>query len=97
MMRCRYDVENWVKQTLDERSKVLRAFRMLPFYVCDYPTDTNFFLVRVKDSARVYESLRSQGILVDDCSMQPALTGCLRITIGAPHENSALLGALRKM
>lgn len=97
VMRRRYDVENWVKQTLDERSKVLRAFRMLPFYVCDYPTETNFFLVRVKDAARVYASLRSQGILVDDCSMQPALSDCLRITVGAPHENSALLGALRKM
>lgn len=97
MLRRRYDVENWVKQTLDERFKVLRAIRMLPFYVCDFPTETNFILVRVKNAAQVYDSLLSQGILVDNCSLHDSLTDCLRITIGAPHENSALLGALRKM
>ena len=97
MIRRRYDVENWVKQTLDERLKVLRALRLLPFYVCDFPTETNFILVRVEEAERIYASLRSQGILVDNCSVHGCLSDCLRITIGAPHENSALLSALRKM
>jgi len=97
ILRRRYDVEDWVKQTLDERFKVLRALRLLPFYECDFPTETNFILVRVKEADRIHAALRSQGILVDNCSQRDRLSGCLRITIGAPHENSALLAALRKM
>ncbi len=40
--------------------------------------------------------MRSRGVLVKDVSrMHPVLAGCLRMTVGAPEENDALLAALR--
>ena len=97
ILRRRYDVENWVKQTLDERGKVQRALRQLPFFVRDFPSETNFLLLQVENATHIHQTLLSEGILVEDCSHIKGLTDCLRITIGAPHENSALLGALRKI
>lgn len=91
----RYDVENWVKQIVNERAKVVRAVRQLPFYIADYPTDANFFLVKLQDARRIYEYLVEQGIVVRDRSRVRLCGDCLRITIGLPGENSQLLAALR--
>lgn len=92
----RYDVENWVKQIVSERAKVVRAVRQLPFYIADYPTDANFFLVKLQGARRIYEYLVAQGIVVRDRSRVRLCGECLRITIGLPGENSELLAALRK-
>lgn len=91
----RYDVENWVKQIVNERAKVVRAVRQLPFYIADYPTDANFFLVKLQDARRIYKYLVEQGIVVRDRSRVRLCGDCLRITIGLPGENSQLLAALR--
>ena len=40
-------VDEWVKNILQERSKVMAAFLDLPITVKVYPTDANFFLVRL--------------------------------------------------
>ncbi|MEO6689273.1 MAG: histidinol-phosphate transaminase, partial [Dokdonella sp.] len=54
----------------------------------------NFLLVRFDDSHAAFERLLAAGILVRDFSAQPGLANCLRITIGKPDENDALLAAL---
>jgi histidinol-phosphate aminotransferase len=36
-------------------------------------------------------------VLVRDCSSWPRLEGCLRITIGTPEEDDALLAALEEV
>ncbi|MNC97727.1 Histidinol-phosphate aminotransferase 2 [compost metagenome] len=61
----------------------------------------NFFLVRVKGpagaGARVFESLKAQGVLVRNFSGGlPALENCLRLSIGTPEENRILVAALRE-
>ena len=92
----RFDVQNWVRQTVEEREKVIRALRQLPFYEADFPTETNFILVQFKEAARLYQHLLAQGVCVDPCEGQGMPPGCLRITIGLPHENSRLLAVLRQ-
>ena len=63
-----------------------------------YPTRTNFVLARVADAPRWFEGLRSAGILVKNLhGTHPLLVHCLRITVGAPAENDALLAALRSL
>jgi histidinol-phosphate aminotransferase len=43
----------------------------------------------------VFDGLKSHGILVKNVSkMHPVLRGCLRLTIGTPAENDALIKAL---
>jgi histidinol-phosphate aminotransferase len=62
-----------------------------------FPTAANFFLVRVPDGARTFESLKSQGVLVRNFhGAHPMLANCLRITVGTPEENRILLSALRE-
>jgi len=50
--------------------------------------------VRFADARATFARLLEAGILVRDFSNQPGLANCLRITIGRPHDNDALLAAL---
>lgn len=62
-----------------------------------YPTAANFFLARVPDGLRTFESLKAQGVLVRNFhGAHPMLSNCLRITVGTPDENRVLLSALRE-
>jgi histidinol-phosphate aminotransferase len=60
-----------------------------------YPSEANFFMIRVADADRTYEALRRQGVLVRNLN-GPSLPGCLRVTVGTPEENRILLTALRE-
>jgi histidinol-phosphate aminotransferase len=59
-----------------------------------FPSEANFFLVRVPDADRTYEALKRQGVLVR--KLHPGLDNCLRINVGTPDENRILLAALRE-
>jgi len=58
-----------------------------------FPSEANFFLVRVRDADRTYEALKRRNVLVRN--LHPALENCLRINVGSPDENRILLAALR--
>jgi histidinol-phosphate aminotransferase len=60
-----------------------------------YPSDANFILVKFRDSKSIFEYLKDSGIVVRDRSKEPALSNCIRITIGDPTENRTLLRALQ--
>jgi histidinol-phosphate aminotransferase len=60
-----------------------------------FPSQANFFLIRVPDADRAFEALRRQGVLVRNLN-SPALKNCLRVTVGTPDENRILLNALRE-
>ncbi len=60
-----------------------------------FPSEANFFLIRVPDADRTFESLKRQGVLVRNLN-SPALRNCLRVTVGTPDENRILLSALRE-
>jgi histidinol-phosphate aminotransferase len=76
-----------------ERSKLGEALKVLKG-VTVFPSEANFFLVRVPDADRAFASLKGQGVLVKN--LHPALAQCLRITVGTPDENRILLTALRE-
>ena len=59
-----------------------------------WPSEANFVLARFDDARGVFERALAAGVLVRDVSDQPALAGCLRITVGTAAENAALLAAL---
>ena len=60
-----------------------------------FPSQANFFLIRVPDADRTFEALKRQSVLVRNLD-SPALTNCLRVTVGTPDENRILLNALRE-
>jgi histidinol-phosphate aminotransferase len=62
-----------------------------------FPSDANFLLLRCEqhDADQVFGGLLQQEILVKNLHRNgTALEGCLRVTIGKPHENDAFLNVL---
>jgi histidinol-phosphate aminotransferase len=60
-----------------------------------FPSAANFLLLRVPRASAWFNTLRGAGILVKNLDGQHPLTAeCLRITVGSPGENDALLAAL---
>ena len=81
-----------------ERERVQAALKGLAaegLPVEAWPSFGNFLLVRVAHATHVRERLRDEySILVRDFSYAPGLADCLRITVGTPEENDAVLSAL---
>ena len=96
MLQSPYDVDKWVKLLLQERTRMIAAFKDLPICKHVYPTDANFFLARMTDAPAIYNYLIENGIIVRNRSRVTLCDNCLRITIGTKSENSALLAALRQ-
>lgn len=92
-----FEVEQWVKLLLQERGRVMSAFRELPICKKVYPTDANFFLAEVTDAQAIYDYLVEKGIIVRNRTRITLCQNCLRVTIGTKEENNELLGALRQL
>ena len=84
----------WIGKILEERNILTGRLASLSFVQKVYPSDANFLLVKVDDPAAVYGFLMKKGIVVRDRSKVPLCEGCLRVTIGTPEENRALINAL---
>ncbi|MBQ8157676.1 MAG: histidinol-phosphate transaminase [Prevotella sp.] len=90
------EVEKWVSVILQERGRLMEAFRLLPICEAVYPSDANFFLARMTDAQAIYDYLVDQGIIVRNRTRIQLCKNCLRVTIGTRSENSELVGALRQ-
>jgi len=89
-------LEAQAKVIRSERAILLKGLVDLPG-VTVFPSAANFFLTRVPDGPRCFESLKAQGVLVRNFhGAHPALANCLRITVGTPDENRVLLSAMRE-
>ena len=91
-----FEVDNWVKILLQERSRMVDAFEVLPICEKVYPTDANFFLAKMTDAPAIYNYLVYKGIIVRNRHRVQLCQNCLRITIGTKTENSELIAALRQ-
>ena len=96
MMQDLDRVNQWLANIKNEREKVMPAFAELPLCKEVYPSHANFFLARVTDANAIYNYLIDNGIVVRNRTRVTLCGNCLRVTIGTPTENSALLSALRK-
>ena len=77
-----------------DRDALAAALARLPGVVA-FPTRANFVLVRVPDGPAAASAMRARGVLIKDVGrMSPLLANCLRLTVGTPAENEAMLGAL---
>lgn len=89
-------VNQWIKETINEREKLISELIKLPVVSKIYPSDSNFVLVKTTDARGIYEYLVNEGIIVRDRSKVALCEGCLRVTIGTKQENITLLNALQK-
>jgi histidinol-phosphate aminotransferase len=94
MLRERETLATWAATLNAERARLEGALARMPG-VGVHPTRTNFVLVRVPDAPRWFDALARAGLLVKNLhGWHPLLANCLRITVGAPSENDAMLKAI---
>jgi histidinol-phosphate aminotransferase len=89
-------VNEHIRLTIAERIKLESELTKIALVEKIYPSDANFILVKVKDAPMAYHYLVNQGIIVRDRSKVTLCENCLRITVGTPEENAALVNALNK-
>ncbi|AXT48497.1 histidinol-phosphate transaminase [Chromobacterium rhizoryzae] len=60
-----------------------------------FPSEANFITIRVPDAPALYQHFKASGILIKQLhGSHPLLERCLRLTVGTPQENDAMLAAL---
>ena len=87
-------VNDMIRVIVEERELLENELSQIPVVEKIYPSDANFFLVKVKDAKGMYNFLLSKGIVVRDRSKVELCEGCLRITIGTNDENRQLFHAM---
>ncbi len=80
-----------------ERIRVAARLATLPCVRRLWPSDSNFILFEVTDSARVMSATRAVGVVLRDRSRDYGLTNCVRMTMGTPEENNAALEVIARV
>jgi histidinol-phosphate aminotransferase len=88
-------VNEWIKETLTQRDRLVLALKEFDFVLDIYPSDANFILVKTTDANGIYNFLVGKGIIVRNRSKIELCEGSLRITVGTPDENTILLNTLQ--
>ena len=78
-----------------ERAKLLAALDAIEG-VEAYPSEANFILFRVAKATQVFDGLKQRGVLIKNLNGgHPALTDCLRVTVGTSDESQRFIAALQ--
>lgn len=93
------DLQRWhVEEVLSQRAILHDNLLALPIVTKIYPSDANFLLVKFnRDATGIYQYLLDKGIITRNRTRVPLCDGCIRITVGTPEENLALIGALKQL
>jgi histidinol-phosphate aminotransferase len=79
-----------------ERQRLMISLRGMPG-VTVFPSEANMILVRVPDSQRAFDGMKERKVLVKHIAgLHPLLANCLRLTVGAPEENTTMIQALKE-
>ncbi len=87
-----------IQFVLDERQRVREELECLTGLEI-YDSETNFIVLKTlnKSADEVFDDMKQRGILIRKLnSMHPMLDNFLRISVGLPHENDAMINALRE-
>ena len=87
-------VNEWITASVQQKEILIKELSAFNFVEKIYPSDANFFLMKVKDASKLYDYLSENEIVVRNRSRDPGCENCLRITIGTPEENQQLLHLL---
>lgn len=80
---------------LFERDMMFHNLKNIKWVLKVYPTDANFILIEVTDASKMYHKLKDDFIIIRNRDKE--IKNTLRITIGSPTENKALLNALENI
>jgi histidinol-phosphate aminotransferase len=83
-------------QAVREREALLPVLRALPGVRGVYASEGNYLLARFDDADAALARLLAAGIVVRDMRAMPQLGDALRISLGTPAENAAVVAALAR-
>lgn len=90
-------IHEMVQLLVDERERMVTSMKELGFIKRIYPSDANFFMMRVDDASLRYQQLIQKNIVVRNASKNLNCENCLRISIGTPEENTLFIKALKEI
>lgn len=82
-----------VAKVLSEREWLKEEFKRIDCIEKVFPTDANFFLIKMKDGAKVYQTMLDEEVLTSQRA--PAIQNCIRINVGTREENEKLVNVLK--
>jgi histidinol-phosphate aminotransferase len=80
---------------LGQRAWLQNQLEGLAVVIKIYPSDANFLLVEMTDANRIYNELVNLKVITRNRHTQ--VNNCIRITVGSPEENLALIEAMKKV
>jgi histidinol-phosphate aminotransferase len=93
----RSEVMEGIAEIIRSREDLVRQLSQLAAVRRVHSSQANFLLVEFDDAEDTYRRLSSRGIIVRSRTREPGCRNTLRITVGSPQENAALIAALREM
>ncbi len=90
------EINRQVQTIVSERKRVMEKVSEIK-EIKVFPSDANFFLIRVPDGNLVHRMLIQEGVLVRNMSHLKGLENCLRVSIGKPEENNQFIKAVKKV
>jgi histidinol-phosphate aminotransferase len=95
------DKQDWLQPLVtamqNERERLFTALQQIQ-WLEPAPSAANFFAVKTAIAPKeLFTQLHTRGILIRDVSSAPMLNDYVRISVGTPEENDALLVALREI
>lgn len=94
MRRIQQGVDAQIKEICEQRDMLEHELAQIPVVKAVFPSDANFFLIKVGCADELYNYLIVNGVIVRNRNKVRGCEGCLRITIGTPEENRRLLQLL---
>jgi histidinol-phosphate aminotransferase len=80
-----------------ERGRVESMLREIPAIGRIHPSDSNFLLAEVADALNVYKTMADSGVVIRYRGDQIHCDSTIRITIGTPEENDAMIAKLKEV
>jgi histidinol-phosphate aminotransferase len=80
-----------IEALLDERDRMQRALQGSPLVERVWHSDANFLLLDCRDAQRFMDASMAAGLIVRDLRGYAPLSNSLRVSIGNPEHNDALL------
>jgi histidinol-phosphate aminotransferase len=92
---CLDEAARSIAVIIRERRRLMDVIGQFGFVEKVWPSEANFFLVRVTDSDAVMRHSKQERVLLRD--FDNSLENCIRITVGNADENDRLLGVFEQI
>lgn len=92
----REEIKKQIDFIKQERERVLSELKLIKNLKV-YPSDANFYLIKVDNANTIHRKLIEKDVLVRNISHLPNLKNCLRVSVGKREENDEFINAVKEI